>query len=128
MDAAQPPPNTEVHGPTALVCDVLVQLLAHGGWMRVTELAERVGAHRDNVRRVLGELTRREWTRRKPGEDGADRYALGPELPAIGTAYLQLLQAEQARIRADFDRVTLPFNWHDGPFGPEFRSDDKDSR
>lgn len=114
------PLKSEAHGPTALVCDALLALLAHGGWLKISDLAERVGAHRDNVRRVLGELARRDWVRCRPGEDGAERYALGPELPAIGNAYLQLLQAEQARIRRDFDRATLPHAWRSGPRGPEF--------
>jgi two-component system response regulator DesR len=42
-----------LHGPTALVCDLLEALLAHGGWIRTGDLAERVGAQRDNVRRAL---------------------------------------------------------------------------
>lgn len=113
--------RSEAHGPTALVCDILLALLAHGGWMKISDLAERVGAHRDSVRRVVGELVRREWVRTREGEDGADRYALGPELPAIGHAYLQLLQVEQSRLKRDFDRATVPYAWRSGPRGPEFQ-------
>ena len=111
-----------IHGPTALVCDVLEALLSHGGWLRVTDLADRTGSHRDNVRRVLQELTRREWIRTRKSDDGsADLYSLGPEWGRIGNAYIQLLAAQQAVLRRDFDRATVPHEWIPGPRGAEFR-------
>jgi predicted transcriptional regulator len=111
------PTETEVeHQPTADVVLTLTYLLEHGGWARSSELARVSGVHRDTARRILRQLTNAAWVEAREVE-GETRYRVGPELPRIGLAFLELLQREQWEIRKRYDAATVQHDWVPGPGG-----------
>ena len=120
MPAAAEP----LHTATANVADVLDVLLAFPGWLGTKDIAARSSTHRDTTRRILAELERRGWVEHRL-VDETDAWAIGPELPRIGLAYLERLGAEQARLRGMAAHATLPWR-SDARHTPDFsRQDDR---
>ena len=96
------------HEATANVCELLVALVCHGGWLSTTEISEKTGIHRDVLRRMLRELAERAWVCASTF-DGKELWTIGPELPRIGIQYQALLVARSQQLRNDFDRLNTPF-------------------
>ena len=87
------------HKATGHVCAVLDVLLACGGWLNTKAVAEAAEVPRPTTRDILAELRTRHWVEHREA-DGAQLWCIGPELPRIGLAYLQLQQAAaQAAVR-----------------------------
>jgi len=104
------------HQPTADVILIVSYLLEHGGWARSSELARASGVHRDTARRILGQLAQSAWAERREVE-GETRYRVGPELPRIGLAFLELLTREQAEILGRYNQAVIPHSWTPGAGG-----------
>lgn len=80
-------------------------LLGHGGWMSTQELATKLDTHRDTMRRICQTLAFKGWLVSQD-VDGKQMWTIGPELPRIGLAYLELLTRRAQGLRAEFDAAT----------------------
>lgn len=108
------------HQATADLVSMMDVLLEHGGWMKTGTVAERAGLGRDTARRMLRELGAAGWV--EGAElDGEERWRIGPVLPRLGLAYLDLLRQKQEQLRASYDAATIPHTWQAGPHGQAFR-------
>lgn len=105
------PPETlaaaDLHEAAWGVMCLLTELLAYGGWLSTTDLADRCGLGRDTVRRMLRTLECRAWVRRELAEN-RELWTIGPELPRIGVQFQELLVQRSAALRADFDHLHRP--------------------
>ena len=110
-------PTPEVYTPDSQHRAILEALLAHGGWMMTSQVAEAAEVARDTARRFLRDDAREGWVERQTFETGEERWRIGPVLPRLGLAYLRLLEREQSAIRERFDAATVPHDWQVGANG-----------
>jgi DNA-binding IclR family transcriptional regulator len=94
------------HAATSNVCDLLDALLRLGA-ANTADLAAATDTHRDTARRVLAELSARNWVYL----DERELWRLGPALPQIGLSWLQQ-QEHQARVlRQRIEDACEPHAW-----------------
>lgn len=96
------------HKGTATVVFIITTLRTHHGWMSTTAVADLTKTHRDTVRRMLAELDQHGWVEHRVN-DGADFWALGPELPRIGLDFQRRLAAQAAELQRLFAASNKPF-------------------
>lgn len=105
-------PATITHRATANVVALLTHLARHRGWLSAPALADmpHVTGNRDAARRVLNELAAHGWVEAADHGEGT-LYRLGPELPRVGLAWMQQLQAEITSLQAAAHRATATHRW-----------------
>lgn len=97
----------EHHKATGDVMALLLVLAHHAGALPTRELAERAEVHRDTARRILRELATQGWVR-VVGQDDAEVWSIGPELPRLGLDYQRRLVAAARALHDDHNRLMQP--------------------